>query len=55
MQALTRQYHTIWEIYFVGGTADGTCADGYGVCCICKFMYHKYENYHSAKIGTKKR
>ena len=20
-----------------GGTEDGTCASGFGVCCICKF------------------
>ena len=25
-----------------GGTNDGTCASGFGVCCICKFIVVKF-------------
>ena len=25
-----------------GGTNDGTCASGFGVCCICKFIVIKF-------------
>ncbi len=27
-----------------GGTNAGTCADGFGVCCTCKYLNKKYES-----------
>ena len=30
-----------------GGTNDGSCAEGYGVCCTCKF---EFENLKSTEI-----
>jgi hypothetical protein len=28
----------IWSsnVFLIGGTSDGTCANGYGVCCVSK-------------------
>ena len=30
------------------GTASGSCADGYGVCCICKYIQFKKNSTASA-------
>ena len=27
-----------------GGTEDGSCANGYGVCCSCEFFFSKFWN-----------
>ncbi len=35
------------NIFFSDGTSSGTCANGYGVCCICKcllFLFAKNDN-----------
>ena len=31
--------YTAEECSDKGGKSDGTCADGYGVCCVCKFFF----------------
>jgi len=28
-----------------GGVSDGSCADGYGVCCICKYFIFPAQNW----------
>ena len=27
------------ECSSLGGTSDGSCASGFGVCCVCKYIY----------------
>merc|ERR1712037_228624 len=34
--------YTAEECSTKGGTNDGTCASGFGVCCICKFIVIKF-------------
>ena len=34
----SRQNEKCCILFLIGGTSEGSCASGYGVCCICKSL-----------------
>lgn len=41
------------DCYRRGGTADGTCASGYGSCCVCKYFFNiNLTNFKKNKNNT---
>ena len=36
----------------LGGTASGSCASGFGVCCLCKFFQIQSQKYFDARSAA---